>query len=66
MSNVLYLLVSASYSYNVCSNSIDWQANYIKVFENKRIKGHKDERQNRLWSRMAERGETKSAMVTNG
>ena len=59
-------LVSSNYSYNVYSNSKDWQANYIKVFENKRIKRHKEERQNRLRTRMAERGETQSAMVTYG
>jgi hypothetical protein len=39
-------------------------ANYIKVFKSKTIKEHKEERQNRLWSRMAERGETKLLNMT--
>jgi len=59
-----YRGLTVNSSYNVYSNSKDWQQ--IKVFESKKIKGHKEERQNRLWSRVAERGETKSAMVTCG
>ena len=35
-----------------------------KVFKSKTIKGHKEERQNRLRSRMADRGETKLLKMT--